>query len=123
MDTKLTRAEAEIMNHLWSLEAGATFGDILYYFQNEGDRGWKKQTLNTYLRKLIDKGLISTQKIGTKLYYSAALEKESFGTLKSQEVINEYYNGSTSKFFAAFSSANSITQEEANELLELLKKK
>lgn len=123
METKLTQAEFEIMTYFWTLEDGATFGEILHFFQNEGERGWKKQTLNTYLRKLIAKGLINTQRRGTRLYYSASVGKEEFGTLKSGEVIDQYYDGSTARFFAAFSNSRSLSQEEAQELLEMLKKK
>ena len=123
MDTKLTQAEAEIMNYFWSLPKDATFGEVLQFFQNEAERGWKKQTLNTYLRKLIGKGLIVTQKKGTRLYYRASVGKEEFGTLKSQEVIGTYYGGSTARFFAAFSDSNSLSQSEAQELLNMLKEK
>lgn len=123
MDIKLTQAESEIMNYFWAQKEGVTFGEVLCFFQNEGERGWKKQTLNTYLRKLITKGLIVTQRKGTRLYYSASVGKEKFGTLKSREVIDKYYDGSTARFFAAFSSSNSLTQAEAQELLNMLKER
>ena len=123
MDIKLTQAESEIMNYFWAQKEGVTFGEVLNFFQNEGERGWKKQTLNTYLRKLIAKGLIVTQRKGTRLYYSASVGKEKFGTLKSREVIDKYYDGSTARFFAAFSASNSRTQAEAQELLNMLKER
>lgn len=123
MDIKLTQAESEIMNYFWAQKEGVTFGEVLNFFQNEGERGWKKQTLNTYLRKLIAKGLIVTQRKGTRLYYSASVGKEKFGTLKSREVIDKYYDGSTARFFAAFSASNSLTQAEAQELLNMLKER
>ena len=43
------------------------------YFNEEEDKNWKKQTLNTFLSRLIDKGLLERKKEETKAYYVAAL--------------------------------------------------
>ena len=69
---EMSQSESLIMNFLWR-EGAKTFVEIMTYLnQNEG-RDWKKQTVNTFIRRLSDKGLISADETGRNRIYHAFL--------------------------------------------------
>ena len=72
----LSPTEKEIMEVLWKSE-GMTNNEIILYFKERG-REWKRQTTNTFLTRLADKGLVT--KTGHK--YKAAYTKQEFETLR-----------------------------------------
>ena len=75
MNSHLSKTEYRIMEYFWSTGGKYTFGELMKYFNEEEDKNWKKQTLNTFLSRLIDKGLLERKKEETKAYYGAALTK------------------------------------------------
>ena len=74
------------------------------------NKNWKKQTLNTFLSRLIDKGLLERKKEETKAYYGAALTKAEFKQRKAKAILEECYEGKISHFIAALTGNNAITK-------------
>ena len=66
MSSHLSKTEYRIMEYFWSTGEKYTFGELMKYFNEEEDKNWKKQTLNTFLSRLIDKGLLERKKEETK---------------------------------------------------------
>ena len=62
MSSHLSKTEYRIMEYFWSTGGKYTFGELMKYFKEEEDKNWKKQTLNTFLSRLIDKGLLERKK-------------------------------------------------------------
>ena len=52
----LTKSEEEIMELLWEMDQKMSSKEILDYFNENCDKDWKKQTLNTFLAKLLQAG-------------------------------------------------------------------
>ena len=50
MNSHLSKTEYRIMEYFWSTGGKYTFGELMKYFNEEEDKNWKKQTLNTFLR-------------------------------------------------------------------------
>lgn len=66
-DTGMSRSEALIMDYLWEEGTnGKMFSEFMAYLSNNTEKVWAKQTVNTFLRRLIDKGLIRTEMRGRK---------------------------------------------------------
>ena len=57
------------------------------YFNEEEDKNWKKQTLNTFLSRLIDKGLLERKKEETKAYYGAARQRQSLSSVRRKRFL------------------------------------
>ncbi len=81
------------------------------------NKNWKKQTLNTFLSRLIDKGLLERKKEETKAYYGAALTKAEFKQRKAKAILEECYEGKISHFIAALTGNNAITKVDEKELI------
>ena len=89
MNSHLSKTEYRIMEYFWSTGGKYTFGELMKYFNEEEDKNWKKQTLNTFLSRLIDKGLLERKKEETKAYYGAALTKAEFKQRKAKAILEE----------------------------------
>ncbi len=79
MDRKfgLSPSEYEIMEFLWSADHKLYFKEILEYFNNVKNKGWKKQTVSSFLKILQDNGHVCSDKNGKKYLYYSALPNRS----------------------------------------------
>ena len=64
-----------------------TFGELMKYFNENLDKNWKKQTLNTFLSRLIEKGLLKKEKEGTKTCYQMKITKAQFKQNKARAIL------------------------------------
>lgn len=109
----LSPTENEIMEVLWKSE-GMTNNEIILYFKERG-KEWKRQTTNTFLTRLIGKGLVT--KTGHK--YMTNYTKQEFERLQTKEILDSMYDGSLTNFISALNGGRQITEEEAKELERL----
>ena len=82
----------------------------------EKELGWKKSTTYTVLKKLSERGIF--QNINGMV--SSVIAKEEFYSLQSESVVNSSFNGSLPAFVAAFTSRNSLTQDEISQIHKLI---
>ena len=71
-ESGMSQSESLIMDYLWKEGTGKTFAQIMAFLGNKAGKEWAKQTVNTFLRRLIDKGVVRTESIGRKKVYFAA---------------------------------------------------
>ena len=64
----LSATEMEIMEFLWDTNKKLSASEILKYFNDNKSKNWKKQTLNTFLVKLIEKGALQYDMVKNKKY-------------------------------------------------------
>ena len=77
---------------------------------------WKKPTTYTVLRKLCEKGLF--QNVGGEV--TSLVSREEFYSAKSEQFVQETFNGSLPAFIAAFISRKNLTAEEAEEIQSMI---
>lgn len=97
-DTGMSRSEALIMDYLWEEGTGKMFSEFMTYLSNNTEKVWAKQTVNTFLRRLIDKGLIRTEMRGRKKVYYAALTIPEYEKVRTRYLLDELYDGSVIRF-------------------------
>lgn len=113
----LSLTEYEIMDFLWAAKKKLLFKEILLYFNTEKKKKWKKQTLNTFLRKLQDSKVISSELQGNKLVYYPTLSKEEFIYMWNYKNLED----SLTDLFIAFTGHKNLESEEADTLYKYLK--
>ena len=111
----MAAAEMEVMEKLWEYEEGIKQADLLALFEEDG-KEWKRQTLNTFLSRLENKGLVKRENRIAKPVYS----REEYSCLQIKTVIDHVYSGRLSNFVAAFAKKNSITDSDAKALIDFL---
>ena len=53
-ESGMSQSESLIMDYLWKEGTGKTFAQIMAFLGNKAGKEWAKQTVNTFLRRLID---------------------------------------------------------------------
>ena len=72
MNFDISGSEKEVLEYLWENPQGMRSRDILSYFNENKNKDWKKQTLNTFLLRLTEKGLVMIENDDKKRIYRAA---------------------------------------------------
>ena len=119
---EMSMSESLIMDFLWETDKGMTFSEISDYLNNELKKDWKKQTINTFIKRLTDKNLISAKRTGKNKIYYAALTKREYEKGHAQKLLDDFYNGSISKFLTALTGGKKIDREFADELRDIINK-
>ena len=111
------------------IELGAVqerFADIVWKYEPVGsgelvklcekELHWKKPTTYTVLRKLCEKGLLQNE----NGIVTSRISRDDFYASKSEQIIEESYQGSLPAFIAAFISRKEISAEEAEEIQKMI---
>ncbi len=110
---ELAAVQERFADIVWANEPIAS-GDLVKVCEKE--LNWKKPTTYTVLRKLCEKGLLQN----ADGIVSSLISKEEFYSAKSEQVIEESYQGSLPAFIAAFTSRKKLSAREADEIQKLI---
>ena len=113
MDIELGAVQERFADIVWNNEPIAS-GELVKICEKE--LNWKKPTTYTVLRKLCEKGLLKNENgIVTSL-----VSRDDFYSTKSEQIIEDSFNGSLPAFIAAFTSRNRLSQKEAEEIQKMI---
>lgn len=119
----LSATELEIMEFLWSTDNKPIAAEILKYFNENKSKNWKKQTLNTFLVKLIEKGALQYDLIKNKKYYYPTIQSKTKSEhIKhwTQNFINKTFDGSLYHFLSALAGDSRLNETALNDLKKYL---
>lgn len=111
----ISEAELEVMEKLWDQEDSIKQSQLLALFEADG-KEWKRQTLNTFLSRLEDKGLVERENRLVRAVYS----REEYNYMQMKSAIDHMYEGKLSNLVAAFVKKNTINESEAEALLKII---
>lgn len=118
---EMSQSESLIMDFLWKNDGGKGFSEIMEYLNGELHKNWKKQTINTFIRHLIDKGLISADTSQKSRRYSAALTPTEYARGKADKILADFYDGSVEVFLSALTGGKKLSKELVDELDKMMK--
>ena len=104
------------METLWK-HGECTAGQMAKLLKEE--IGWNRNTTYTVIKKCIEKGAI--ERCEPNFMCRAAVRREEIQAAETEELIDRMFEGSKSKFFAAFLSGQSLSKEELEELKQVLR--
>ncbi len=110
-----SEAEREVLEKLWDIEGGIKQSKLLALFEADG-KEWKRQTLNTFLSRLEEKGLVTRENRIVRT--NCTREEYRYNQLKAE--IDDMYNGRLCDLVAAFVKRDSISKDEAEEMIRML---
>ena len=102
----VSEAELEVMEMLWDQEGAIKQSQLRMLFEEDG-KTWKRQTLNTFLSRLEDKGLVKRENRMVETVYS----RETYYNMLMKMAIDRMYGGKLSNFIAAFAKENASEKE------------
>ena len=112
-DMELGEVQARFAELVWA-NAPISSGELVKLCQQE--LNWKKPTTYTVLRKLCEKGIFRNEN-GT---VTAVMSREDFYSAKSEQFVEETFQGSLPAFVAAFMSRKSLSESEAAEIQRMI---
>ena len=112
-DAKLGAAEGRFADLIWQNEP---LSSSLLAKLAEEELCWKKSTSYTVLKRLCYRGIFTNQQ-GT---VRSLLSREDFYAARGEQFLQEGFQGSLPAFLAAFSKRNKLSDQDIQELQELI---
>ena len=117
---ELTKAEEQIMQHLWKLGEG-TVQEVMASMNN--GKCLSRTTVSTVIRLLEEKGVVGHKPSQGRGYiYYPLLKKEDYSHNHLKDFISRYFDNSFSSLVCFFVRENNLSMQELDELLEEIKK-
>lgn len=110
-----SEAEREVLEKLWDQKEGIKQSQLLALFEADG-KEWKRQTLNTFLSRLEEKGLVTREHRIVKTVVS----REDYHYKQIQAAIDAMYGGRLSNLVAAYYKGEHISESEKKELKRIV---
>jgi predicted transcriptional regulator len=112
---KLTRAEEQIMQILWSLNE-ATVQEIRDEFEEKSKPA--RTTIATVLSILETKNIVEHTTEGRNNKYRAKISKKSYSKKQLSGFIERYFDGSFASLASFFAKENNLSIEDLNKVFE-----
>ena len=116
----MSETEKEIMDYIWYINQPISSNQLLTHFNNK-DKHWKIQTLSTFLKRLVEKGILQSEQKGRTHYYTPKITSNQYENLKAKSFLNTMYNGSIKNFLSALYNEK-IDKDDIDELKNWLDK-
>ena len=110
---ELASVQERFADIVWANEPIAS-GDLVKVCEKE--LNWKKPTTYTVLRKLCEKGLLQN----VDGIVSSLVSKDDFYSAKSEQIVEDSYEGSLPAFIAAFTSRKKLSRKDVDEIQKMI---
>ena len=105
---KLSRAEEELMNHLWRLKR-AFMKDLMDSYPEPKPA---TTTISTLLKRMQDKDFVGYEANGKLREYFPLVSKESYFSKHLKGLIKNFFNDSPAQFASFFTKKTELSEEE-----------
>ncbi|MBL4774312.1 MAG: BlaI/MecI/CopY family transcriptional regulator [Alcanivoracaceae bacterium] len=113
---RLTRAEEQLMKYLWKLEK-SFFKQLKEQFPIPKPA---TTTINTLLKRLIDKGAVEYKLYGNSREYYPLISKNEYFSKHVKELIKNYFNNSIEQFGSFFAQEVEISDKDLRKLRDIV---
>lgn len=115
---KLSDAELEIMQVLWSHSEPLTSNQILSEMGET--RNWKLASLMTVLARMAEKDAVYCDRSTRTNYYTALVTEDEYKLTESETLLERLYNKSAKNLIACLYQGKKMSKENIKELREYL---
>ena len=118
MQTHISISESEwvVMKIIWN-EPPKMLQDILSSLKHTN---WSTTTIQTYLSRLVKKGVLTTKRQGKGYLYYPAVSESDCQLAESKTFLSRVYDGSLSQMVKGFVKSGSLSQDELSELKKFI---
>ncbi|MCI8649668.1 MAG: BlaI/MecI/CopY family transcriptional regulator [Anaerotruncus sp.] len=115
MIPQVSDSELELMKIVWANGGQALYAQIMEALVQTG-RTWQKNTIITLLSRLVEKGLLKTNKIGRRNEYTALVSEADYQAAQTQTFLNKLYEGSAKGLVSTLIQRELLSAEDYEEL-------
>ncbi len=116
---KISSAEWEVLDVVWR-HAPVTAPSV--YAELSGQTSWAQKTVNTFLSRLVEKGVLEVRREGRANSYTPKLTREQCVRQESESFLQRVFRGATGPLLAHFCEGADLSDEEVSQLQRLLRK-
>jgi BlaI family penicillinase repressor len=120
MQTRISPAEWEVLNIVWD-RAPITSPEV--YQALADDREWHPKTVNTFLARLAEKGVLAVQREGKTNVYTPLVTREKCVRQESKNFLQRVFRGALAPMMLHFVEHSDLSDEDIAELQKLLKQR
>ena len=117
MNPRISPAEWQVLETLWD-RAPATAAEV--YAALGGDAQWHFKTVNTFLTRLVDKGVLSVHRDGKANVYAPRHGREQCVRQESDTFLKRFFRGAAGPMLAHFCERADLTEAEIAHLRQIL---
>lgn len=119
----LTDCEKLVMKCIWDVGRDMSLVETMSSLKEKYNKDWKRQTVSTFLLHLIQKGFLTSYRVGRVFYYHQEVELEAYKKQQTEEFLDFWYDGSIQVLFSTLQENGRITPEETENIKALLESK
>lgn len=119
MISHITEAEMEIMQILWNADGSVTSKEIAAQLPDK-----KLTTIITLAGRLIDKGLVKSEKVGRSHshQYAPVISEEAYKKAQTRDFVETVHKGSAKSLLSALFEDRGLTGEDVAMLQDLIER-
>ena len=111
----MSDSEKEIMKLIWDHGGAMTISELLDQIE-QTDHDWKRTTVRTFISRLIDKGMLISQKEGRGARYVARISEEEYLKTQSVQFVNQVFGGNVSTLLTSLFGQQCLESKDIEEL-------
>lgn len=115
MAQQVSDAELQLMKIIWGNGGTALYARIMEELTAAGNT-WQKNTIITLLSRLVEKGLVKTNKIGRRNEYTAIVSEADYQAMQTKKFLDKLYEGDVRGLVATLIQGDMLTSEDYEEL-------
>ena len=119
MSVDITESELIVMSALWR---ASPLRSREIVEATLGERTWHRKTVNTLIRRLVEKGAISYEKASGGFLYHPTITKESYRQRQANRLIKGLFGGEVSPLLSAFVETEKLSDSDLDELRNLIER-
>ncbi|MBC1495871.1 BlaI/MecI/CopY family transcriptional regulator [Listeria welshimeri] len=117
----ISKSELEIMKIIWEYGRAVQYSDVAMKLR-EKEVLWKKNTILTFLARLVEKNLLRVKKIGRKNEYYALVSENEYLELQTETFLEEIYEGDVKGLITNLVQNDLISSDELDDLQQFWKR-
>ena len=114
---QISEAEYEVMKIVWK-NAPVSTNEVTETLTSTTD--WSPKTIQTMLKRLVNKGALTYVKEGGVFVYTPLVEEDEYISQKSSSFLSRYYDGELTSMVSAYLENDRLSADEISELRSLL---
>jgi BlaI family penicillinase repressor len=115
----ITESELVVMTVLWRASPLRS-REIVEATSDE--RTWHRKTVNTLIRRLVEKGAVNYDEAPGGFLYYPAITKESFRQREANRMIKGLFDGEVSPLLSAFVETEKLSDSDLDDLRNLIER-
>lgn len=116
----ISESEWIVASEVWA-EDGLTASEI--GSRLEGRAAWKQKTVNTFLTRLVSKGVLEARPDGRAFRYFALIPHDQCVRAESASFLKRVFGGAVAPMLVHFCETSDLSDDEVERLRKILKQK